>query len=70
MGVFPWGRRLSKHIVTYETYCMTTLTNNRPYRLITSPCSKTHAWGAVNRQYIPKGTNALQKGLAAILKGS
>jgi hypothetical protein len=31
-------------------------------KIITSPCPKTRALGAMNRQYIPKGLEALQKG--------
>jgi hypothetical protein len=32
-----------------------------PSYLITSACPKAHAWGAVDRHYIPKGLNALKK---------
>ena len=44
----------SKHLKAHITY-----TNNQPHRFITSPCTKARAWGAVDRQYIPKGSKAL-----------
>jgi len=34
-----------------------------------SPCPKTYAWGAVNRQYTPKGLRALYNGSGALHKG-
>jgi len=49
---------------------MVTYTDNQPYKFITSPCTRTRTWGAVDRQSIPKGTNALQKGLDTLHKGS
>jgi hypothetical protein len=39
------------------------------YVIITSPCPKTRAWGAVDRHNIPKGSKSLHKDLGALLKG-